>query len=91
MGAARAQRNKVTCAWRQLYAGLKCEALGLAWACTLSSLNQAAVPLLLARLICMHLWLKVKRTKEMLSANTAAPVSVEEIMDGIDFRSSITR
>ena len=34
---------------------------------------------------------QVKRTKEILSANMAAPVSVEEIMDGIDFRSSISR
>ena len=35
--------------------------------------------------------LQVKRTKEMLSANTEAPFSVEELMDGIDFRASITR
>lgn len=33
----------------------------------------------------------MKRTKEMLSANTEAPFSVEELMDGIDFRASITR
>ena len=35
--------------------------------------------------------LQVKRTKEVLSANLEAPISVEEILDGIDFRSSITR
>ncbi|KAF3445091.1 hypothetical protein FNV43_RR14784 [Rhamnella rubrinervis] len=34
---------------------------------------------------------QVKRTKEILSANTAAPISVESIYDDQDFRSSITR
>jgi hypoxia up-regulated 1 len=34
---------------------------------------------------------QVKRTKEILSANSEAPISVEELHDGIDFRSSITR
>ncbi|KAK9813694.1 hypothetical protein WJX73_003926 [Symbiochloris irregularis] len=34
---------------------------------------------------------QVKRTKEVLSANMEAPISVEEILDGIDFRSSISR
>ncbi|XP_020268798.1 heat shock 70 kDa protein 17 isoform X2 [Asparagus officinalis] len=34
---------------------------------------------------------QVKRTKEILSANTAAPISVESLYDDIDFRSSITR
>lgn len=35
--------------------------------------------------------LQVKRTKEILSANAYAPFNVEEVLDGIDFRSSITR
>lgn len=34
---------------------------------------------------------QVKRTKEILSANTMAPISVESIYDDIDFRSTITR
>ncbi|ERN07661.1 heat shock 70 kDa protein 17 [Amborella trichopoda] len=34
---------------------------------------------------------QVKRTKEILSANTAAPISVESIYDDHDFRSTITR
>ncbi|XP_057756714.1 heat shock 70 kDa protein 17 [Arachis stenosperma] len=34
---------------------------------------------------------QVKRTKEILSANTAAPISVESLHNDIDFRSSITR
>ncbi|KAL8142659.1 hypothetical protein V2J09_015691 [Rumex salicifolius] len=34
---------------------------------------------------------QVKRTKEILSANTAAPISVESLHDDRDFRSSITR
>ncbi|KAK6945542.1 Heat shock protein 70 family [Dillenia turbinata] len=34
---------------------------------------------------------QVKRTKEILSANTAAPISVESLYDDRDFRSSITR
>ncbi|VFQ92692.1 unnamed protein product [Cuscuta campestris] len=34
---------------------------------------------------------QVKRTKEILSANTAAPISVESFYDDRDFRSSITR
>ncbi|PWA97169.1 heat shock protein 70 family [Artemisia annua] len=34
---------------------------------------------------------QVKRTKEILSANTAAPISVESLLDDRDFRSSITR
>ncbi len=29
---------------------------------------------------------QVRRTKEMLSANTAAPLSVEELYDGKDFQ-----
>lgn len=33
----------------------------------------------------------VRRTKEMLSANSEAPFIVEELHDGIDFSSSITR
>lgn len=33
----------------------------------------------------------VRRTKEMLSANTEAPFMVEELYNGIDFSSSITR
>lgn len=33
----------------------------------------------------------VRRTKEMLSANTEAPFMVEEMFQGIDFASSITR
>ncbi|CAJ1972942.1 unnamed protein product [Sphenostylis stenocarpa] len=32
-----------------------------------------------------------KRTKEILSANTAAPISVEPLHDDVDFRSTITR
>ncbi|AEE83781.1 heat shock protein 70 (Hsp 70) family protein [Arabidopsis thaliana] len=34
---------------------------------------------------------QVKRTKEILSANTAAPISVESLHDDRDFRSTITR
>ncbi|KMT10041.1 hypothetical protein BVRB_5g122530 [Beta vulgaris subsp. vulgaris] len=34
---------------------------------------------------------QVKRTKEILSANTMAPISVESIYDDRDFRSSISR
>lgn len=34
---------------------------------------------------------QVKRTKEILSANTMAPMSVESLYDDRDFRSSITR
>ncbi|KAK9811690.1 hypothetical protein WJX72_008444 [[Myrmecia] bisecta] len=34
---------------------------------------------------------QVRRTKEILSANTEAPVNVEELHEGIDFRSRITR
>ncbi|KDO64342.1 hypothetical protein CISIN_1g002363mg [Citrus sinensis] len=34
---------------------------------------------------------QVKRTKEILSANTMAPISVESLYVDIDFRSSITR
>ncbi|XP_051135545.1 heat shock 70 kDa protein 17 [Andrographis paniculata] len=34
---------------------------------------------------------QVKRTKEILSANTMAPISVESLYDDIDFRSTITR
>jgi hypoxia up-regulated 1 len=34
---------------------------------------------------------QVKRTKEILSANTMAPFSVESLYDDIDFRSTITR
>ncbi|XP_031105208.1 heat shock 70 kDa protein 17 [Ipomoea triloba] len=34
---------------------------------------------------------QVKRTKEILSANTAAPISVESFYDDRDFRSTITR
>lgn len=34
---------------------------------------------------------QVKRTKEVLSANSESPISVEELHDGIDFRSRITR
>ncbi|KAL9274491.1 Heat shock 70 kDa protein 17-like protein [Drosera capensis] len=34
---------------------------------------------------------QVKRTKEILSANTAGPISVESIYDDRDFRSTITR
>jgi hypoxia up-regulated 1 len=34
---------------------------------------------------------QVRRTKEMLSANTAAPFSVEELHEGKDFQTSITR
>ncbi|XP_024994458.1 heat shock 70 kDa protein 17 [Cynara cardunculus var. scolymus] len=34
---------------------------------------------------------QVKRTKEILSANTAAPISVESLLDDRDFRSTITR
>ncbi|KAE9586519.1 hypothetical protein Lal_00044748 [Lupinus albus] len=34
---------------------------------------------------------QVKRTKEILSANTAAPISVESLHGDIDFRSTITR
>jgi len=29
---------------------------------------------------------QIRRTKEILSANTAAPVSVEELHDGIDYQ-----
>ena len=35
--------------------------------------------------------LQAKKTKEVLSANTEAPLSVEELHNGIDFRSRITR
>ncbi|KAF8058449.1 HSP70-17 [Scenedesmus sp. PABB004] len=34
---------------------------------------------------------QVRRTKEVLSANTAAPFSVEELLGGRDFQSSVTR
>ncbi|CAL4884971.1 unnamed protein product [Urochloa decumbens] len=34
---------------------------------------------------------QVKRTKEILSANTAAPISVESLYNDVDFRSTITR
>ncbi|KAL5581625.1 hypothetical protein UlMin_014067 [Ulmus minor] len=34
---------------------------------------------------------QVKRTKEILSANTAAPISVESLFDDQDFRSTISR
>ncbi|KAE8655556.1 Heat shock 70 kDa protein 17 [Hibiscus syriacus] len=34
---------------------------------------------------------QVKRTKEILSANTAAPISVESLYDDRDFRSTVTR
>ncbi|CAL9771069.1 unnamed protein product [Musa acuminata subsp. burmannicoides] len=34
---------------------------------------------------------QVKRTKEILSANTVAPISVESIYDDLDFRSTISR
>ncbi|XP_027341513.1 heat shock 70 kDa protein 17 [Abrus precatorius] len=34
---------------------------------------------------------QVKRTKEILSANTAAPISVESLHGDVDFRSTITR
>ncbi|KAK7327235.1 hypothetical protein VNO80_31600 [Phaseolus coccineus] len=34
---------------------------------------------------------QVKRTKEILSANTAAPISVESLHNDVDFRSTITR
>uniref|UniRef100_A0A0E0CQI7 Helicase C-terminal domain-containing protein n=1 Tax=Oryza meridionalis TaxID=40149 RepID=A0A0E0CQI7_9ORYZ len=34
---------------------------------------------------------QVKRTKEILSANTAAPISVESLYNDLDFRSTITR
>lgn len=34
---------------------------------------------------------QVKRTKEILSANIAAPISVESLYNDIDFRSTITR
>ena len=33
----------------------------------------------------------VKKTKEVLSANKAAPIYSEELHDGIDFASSVTR
>jgi molecular chaperone DnaK (HSP70) len=33
----------------------------------------------------------VRRTKEILSANTGAPFSVEELHEGLDFSSSIKR
>jgi hypothetical protein len=42
------------------------------------------------RAVCGWVW-QVKRTKEVLSANSEAPISVEELHDGIDFRSRITR
>jgi hypoxia up-regulated 1 len=32
-----------------------------------------------------------KKTKEILSANNLAPMSVESLHDGMDFRSTITR
>lgn len=34
---------------------------------------------------------QVKRTKEILSANTEAPLSVEELLPGVDFKSTISR
>jgi hypoxia up-regulated 1 len=34
---------------------------------------------------------QVRRTKEVLSANSAAPISVEELHEGKDFQSSIKR
>jgi len=34
---------------------------------------------------------QVRRTKEILSANTDAPFSVEELHEGRDFRSSVSR
>lgn len=33
----------------------------------------------------------MKRLKEVLSANTEAPISVEELHDGIDFRATVSR
>ncbi len=44
----------------------------------------------LPQLLCSYS-LQVKRTKEILSANTEAPLSVEELLGGHDFRSSISR
>ncbi|KAF5840430.1 Hsp70 protein-domain-containing protein [Dunaliella salina] len=35
--------------------------------------------------------MQIRRTKEVLSANSAAPVSVEELHEGIDYQASITR
>ena len=35
--------------------------------------------------------LQAKRTKEILSANTQAPFIVEEVLEGHDFRGSISR
>lgn len=34
---------------------------------------------------------QVKRLKEVLSANTEAPMSVEELHDGVDFRATVSR
>jgi acetyl-CoA acetyltransferase len=34
---------------------------------------------------------QVKRLKEMLSANTEAPVGVEEMHEGVDFRATVSR
>jgi hypoxia up-regulated 1 len=34
---------------------------------------------------------QVRRTKEVLSANTFAPITVEELHDGKDFQSTIKR
>lgn len=36
-------------------------------------------------------WLQVKRLKTVLSANSDAHISVEELYGGLDFRSSISR
>lgn len=34
---------------------------------------------------------QVKRLKEVLSANSEAPISVEELHDGVDFRATVSR
>jgi hypothetical protein len=63
-------------------------------------LLQPAHPLLLHHVHCVYsnspkslakLRRQVRRTKEVLSANTFAPITVEELHDGKDFQSTIKR
>lgn len=55
------------------------------------SLCIAVFPPCTALLVNVGVYVQVKRTKQILSANTEAPISVEELYQDRDFRSSITR
>jgi len=89
-GAARSQFEVVDAAWD---AALGAEALDFALVEHFAAEFQAkhgrdalGSPRALAKLR-----RQAKRTKEVLSANSEASFSVEELLDGIDFRASITR